>query len=246
MKRYIVVGAQGEIGQAIAQCVLKNGAKLAALDLGLETAESRDRFDCQIDIRNDASVRSAIADSVAWLGGVDGFINAAGIIRRGSLFELTEQDYLDVIEVNLLGAIRMTREIAKYMRSQGSGTILHVTSVHALVGSAQRSAYAASKGGIVAFIRAAAAELGPLGLTINAIAPGPVGNGMASSANTMRNKFLNATPLNRVASLREVAAAALFLTSKEAAFISGHVMPVDGGVCSTLHSTKDNLAATSR
>lgn len=234
LQRSIVIGARGEIGSAIVSALSARGDKVVALDIApSEGIENPNIMENAIDVRDGESVEAAITNAHDWLGGLDVFVNAAGIMRRGSIFELSDTQFEEVIAINLVGAFRTTRAAASYMLKQKSGSITHVCSLHALVGMPNRSAYAASKGGLVAFVKALSAELGPSGISVNALAPGPIGSGMGDPAPS-RTTIVAATPLGRIASAEEVANYAAHLSSEGGRFITGQVVAIDGGVSTTL------------
>ncbi len=231
MYRTIVIGSSGEIGRAVVQAALVRGDKVFGLDLapsdlpgGVGTAA--------VDIQSESSVEKAFAAAIQRLGGLDVVVNCAGLMTRGALLETSEADFLRTIDTNLGGAFRVTRAAARAMQAEGAGAIVHISSIHALRGAPNRVAYAASKGGISGFIHAVAGELGPEGITINAVAPGPTGRGMGSAPHD-RARALERTPLRRAALAEEVAGAAMFLSSNTGRFITGHVLPVDGGASAT-------------
>ncbi|KIN71037.1 SDR family NAD(P)-dependent oxidoreductase [Sulfitobacter guttiformis] len=230
MYRTVIIGASGEIGAAMVQAALARGDVVAALDL-VGPEQGGCAHTGSIDITSLANVREALGRCRDALGGIDVLINAAGIMTKGALHETTDADFARVLDVNLSGAFRLTQTAADLMGADG-GAILHTSSIHALRGAQNRIAYAASKGGITALVQAAASELGPLGITINAVAPGPVGRGMGSQPED-RRRAISRVPLMRVAEAAEVAAAAMFLTSAGGRFITGHVLPVDGGAGAT-------------
>lgn len=231
----VVVGASGEIGRAMVDAALARGDDVAALDL----APPR-HAGCAhvggIDITDLRSVQIALNAAADRLGQVDVLINAAGIISKGSLHDTSDDTFGRMLDVNLGGAFRLTQTAAELMGPDG-GAIVHTSSIHALRGAQNRIAYAASKGGITTLVQAAAAELGPLGITINAVAPGPVGRGMGSQPED-RARALAHVPLMRVARAEEVADAAMFLTSPGGRFITGHVLPVDGGASATFFAER--------
>lgn len=234
MQRSVIIGARGEIGSAIVTALSARGDKVVALDIAPPIGIKNDNIlESTIDVRNNDSVETAIGNANDWLGGIDVFVNAAGIMRRGSIFELSDTQFEEVIAINLVGAFRTTRAAASHMLDQKSGSITHICSLHALVGMPDRSAYAASKGGLVAFVKALAAELGPKGISVNALAPGPIGSGMGDPAPS-RVTIVEATPLGRIASAEEVANYATHLSSKDGRFITGQVIAIDGGVSTTL------------
>lgn len=234
MYRTIIIGARGEIGSALVETLRARGDKIVALDITAPIGiENENVLEGTIDVRDNDSVQHAITAAHDWLGGVDIFINSAGIMRRGALFDLSDVEFSEAININLVGAFRTTKAAATYMREQQTGCILHICSLHALVGMPERSAYAASKGGLTAFVKALAAELGPMGITINALAPGPIGSGMGKPAPS-RKTIVDATPMGRIATTDDVAEYAAFLSSPAGKFITGQVIAIDGGVSTTL------------
>jgi len=234
LQRSIVIGARGEIGSAIVSALNARGDKVAALDIAPPTGIGNAMIlEGTIDVRDNENVENAIGSAHEWLGGIDVFINAAGIMRRGSIFEFSDTQFEEVIAINLVGAFRTTRAAASYMLEQKSGSITHICSLHALVGMPDRSAYAASKGGLVAFVKSLAAELGPSGISVNALAPGPIGSGMGDPAPS-RKTIVAATPLGRIAEAEEVANYAAHLSSETGRFVTGQVIAIDGGVSTTL------------
>lgn len=235
MYRTVVIGASGEIGSAMVDAALTRGDEVAALDLVTPHHAGCAHVD-SVDITDLKSVQTALNRTVDRLGRIDVLINAAGIISKGSLHDTSDETFIRMLDVNLGGAFRLTQTVADLMEGAG-GAIVHTSSIHALRGAQNRIAYAASKGGISALVIAAASELGPLGITINAVAPGPVGRGMGSHPDE-RACALARVPLLRVADAEEVAAAAMFLTSPNGRFVTGHILPVDGGASATFFNSR--------
>jgi len=231
MFRTVIVGASGEIGSVVVQKALERGDNVAALDIRLPEIDSCAHCGT-IDIGHMENVQDAFKLAVTALGGLDVLINCAGIMFRGSMEDTRDEDFAAVIDINLGGAFRLTQTSAALMEGAGAKHIVHISSIHALIGTPNRMAYAASKGGMAAMIRAAATEIGPRGITINAVAPGPAGIGMGSNP-AERSTALEKIPLQRIAMLGEVADAVMFLTSPAGGFITGHILPVDGGANST-------------
>lgn len=234
----VVIGASGEIGNAVVEAALARGDCVAALDLVTPLHEGCSHVG-SIDISDLDSVQAALNEAARQLGCIDVLINAAGIIAKGSLLDTDDDTFARVIDVNLGGAFRLTQSAVDLMGEAG-GAIVHTSSIHALRGTQNRIAYAASKGGITSLIQSAASELGSLGITINAIAPGPVGSGMGACAED-RSRNLARVPLRRVAKAEEVAAATMFLTSSGGRFITGHILPVDGGASATFFTEKQRV-----
>lgn len=232
MLRSVVFGAAGELGSAISAALRERGDRLALLDLeaispGGQASDRASDWAARVDLASDRSVAAALAEAGERLGGIDVVVNAAGIVSRSRIEDLEVEEFARVLDINLVGAFRITKAAAARMSAAG-GAIVHLSSCHGQKGVPGRAAYAASKGGLEAFIRAAATELGPRAITINAVAPGPTGKGMGNRS-PAREVFAAATPMRRVGEGMDVAAAVAFLTSASARYITGHVLPLDGG-----------------
>ncbi|WP_253444459.1 SDR family NAD(P)-dependent oxidoreductase [Halomonas sp. Y3] len=230
-----LLGAGGGLGMAIAEALLARGDRVWLLDLGgcrerlgaLTTAwPTRARF-IGIDLTEPASLAAAFAGIRTEAGTLDACINAAGVIHRAS-FENTDADALArVMAINVTGPFQALQHAVRLMAH--GGRIVNVASAHGLRTGPERSAYAMSKGAILALTRALAVELGPRGILVNAVAPGPVSAGMQDAASESRRRWQQATPLGRVARPDEVARAVLQLTSPENTFTTGQTLVIDGG-----------------
>ncbi|WP_417768923.1 SDR family NAD(P)-dependent oxidoreductase [Stappia sp.] len=232
MLRSVVFGAAGELGAAIAASLRERGDRLALLDLDAMALRGHAQdWSAQVDLSSSVSVTAALAEACERLGGVDVVVNAAGIVSRSRIEDLEAGEFARVLDINLVGAFRITKAAGEVIGAAG-GAIVHLSSCHGQRGGPCRAAYAASKGGLEAFIRAAATELGPRSITINAVAPGPTGRGMGNG-NPVRDVFAAASPMRRVGEGGDVAAAVAFLTGSSARYITGHVLPLDGGASAT-------------
>jgi 3-oxoacyl-[acyl-carrier protein] reductase len=164
-------------------------------------------------------------------GTVEVVVSNAGITRDGLLLRMSESDFTDVVDANLTAAYRVTKRASRAMLKQRAGRIVLVSSVVGLLGSAGQANYAASKAGLVGFARSVARELGSRGITVNVVAPGPVVTDMTAALGEERLTDLTAmVPLQRMASPEEIAGVVAFLASDDAAYITGAVIPVDGGL----------------
>ncbi|MEQ8708285.1 MAG: SDR family oxidoreductase [Rhodospirillales bacterium] len=244
MSRIIVTGAAGQIGQAITAELVANGHSVVAMDITPHpalteiAATTPDLLSfLPVDVTDAESVSTAFTQAAEMLGKVDGFVNAVGIISRSPFMETTDTQLERMLQVNLVGALRTSQAAATRMQADG-GSIIHIASVHALMGIAGRAAYAASKGGLVAMVRVMATELAEFGITANVIAPGPVGTGMGGIA-ASRHQMIAATPLGRVAEPSEISGMVSFLLSEPARFITGQVFPLDGGLSSKTLASPD-------
>jgi NAD(P)-dependent dehydrogenase (short-subunit alcohol dehydrogenase family) len=226
---WITGGASG-IGRATALLLAEAGARVISLDLTSHTPD-RDIRAHPLDVRDREAI-DHLTDNLEADGlGADILVNAAGITRDGVVWRLADDEWSDVLDVNLTGAFRMTRACAPGMRRRGRGAIVNVASINGLHGRFGQSNYAASKGGMIAFTRAIATELARDGIRVNAIAPGFVDTPMtAALPPALRDQAAAGALLGRFGQPKEIASAVLFLASPLAGFITGHVLVVDGGL----------------
>jgi 3-oxoacyl-[acyl-carrier protein] reductase len=158
-------------------------------------------------------------------------VSNAGITRDGLLLRMKEQDFADVVDANLTGAFRVSKRATQSMLRARKGRIILVSSVVGLLGQAGQANYAASKAGLVGFARSLARELGSRSITINVVAPGPVDTDMTRALGEEKlQAFAALVPLGRIATTDEIAGVITFLASPDAAYITGAVIPVDGGL----------------
>jgi 3-oxoacyl-[acyl-carrier protein] reductase len=185
----------------------------------------------QCDVTSTESVDAAFSTIEEKFGPVEVAIANAGITKDKLLVRMADEDIDDVLNTNLIGAIRVARRATRSMTQARSGRIIFVSSVVALMGSAGQVNYAASKAGLVGAARSLAREIGSRGVTINVIAPGFIDTDMtAELSEDRKNQIVGNIPLARYGSASEVADAVAFLASPEAAYITGSVIPVDGGL----------------
>jgi 3-oxoacyl-[acyl-carrier protein] reductase len=185
----------------------------------------------QMDVTSQESVNAAFSEIESQYGPIDVLVANAGITRDGLTMRMSEEDFTDVVETNLTGAFRTAQKAIPPMMKKRSGRVIFIGSVVGLTGSAGQVNYAATKSGLVGMARALAREYGSRGLTFNVVAPGFVETDMTSELNaTLREKYVAQIPLGRFCSPEEVAAVVKFIASPEASYITGAVIPVDGGM----------------
>jgi NAD(P)-dependent dehydrogenase (short-subunit alcohol dehydrogenase family) len=236
-----ITGASRGFGQAIAQTLANAGADVvlfARTEEGLkETAKlvqnvGRHALICPGDITRPTDVSAAIKKTANQLGKLDILINNAGIIVRRPVEELTDDDWFSVMNTNLSGPFYCIREAVPYMKQQKWGRIINVSSMMGLVALPERVTYSTSKTGIIGMTKSLALELASHNITVNAIAPGPFLtelNKQAKGNPTVNQFYMDRTPLGRWGESQEVGSLVLYLASEEAAYMTGTVIPIDGG-----------------
>jgi 3-oxoacyl-[acyl-carrier protein] reductase len=236
----IVTGASRGIGQAIALDLARHGVSVACVATRSENAEPvvakirgfggrAEPFGC--DVGRSADVERVLEEIFGSLGDPAILINNAGVTRDGLLVRMSDEDFLDVIGVNLMGAFRMIRGVAKGMMRARYGRILNVSSIIGIGGGAGQANYAASKAGLIGLTKSVAKELGSRGITCNAIAPGFIESDMtAGLSEEHRSGVVGRTPVGRLGTPEDLVAAATMLCSPQAGFITGQVLTIDGGL----------------
>ena len=188
-------------------------------------------FGVACDVTSGASVDAAFASVEAEFGPVEVLVSNAGITKDGLLLRMSETDFASVVDANLTAAYRVAKRATQGMLRARAGRIIFMSSVVGLLGSAGQANYAASKAGLVGLARSLARELGSRSITVNVVAPGPVATDMTASLGDKRLAELTAAvPLGRMACADEIAGVVAFLASADAAYITGAVIPVDGGL----------------
>ena len=183
------------------------------------------------DVTSTESVEAAFTEIEEKFGKVEVLVSNAGITKDGLFVRMSEADFTTVIDANLTAAYRVCKRASQQMLRARAGRIILVSSVVGLLGSAGQTNYAASKAGLVGLARSLARELGSRGITVNVVAPGPVATDMTAALGEERLAELTAAvPLGRMASVDEIAGVVSFLASDDAAYITGAVIPVDGGL----------------
>jgi len=225
----VVTGAARGIGLAIARKFLAQGYRVAVLDLDAVVLD--DALALRCDVSDPEQVNSSIDRIATHFGRIDALVNNAGVAVFKPLLETTFEEWQRVLAVNLNGPFLCTQACAPVMLKNGGGAVVNISSISGLRASALRVAYGTSKAALDHLTRQQAAELGNMGIRVNAVAPGPVDTAMARQVHTpdIRADYHDAIPLNRYGTEDEIAAAVLFLCSDAASYINGQTLAVDGG-----------------
>lgn len=239
-KNVIVTGGASGIGLASVERCLEEGASVVIADLeGGEGADRAAALDGRYagrclfkacDVTDTAQVDRLFAETVDELGGVDAVFNNAGIGGIAPSDEVSDDDFLRVIDINLNGVFRVARAALRVMYRQGSGSIVNCASILGMMGQSQTAAYTAAKGGVVNMTRTLGIEAAPKGVRVNAIGPGYIDTPLlAALDDELMQQLISLHPMARLGRPEEVANAFLFLASDEASFITGTTLMVDGG-----------------
>jgi 3-oxoacyl-[acyl-carrier protein] reductase len=236
----IVTGASQGIGEAIARDLAAEGAAVVLVDVQLDKLEAvvRSIADAggkaeahQADVADAAAVERVVAAVAAAYGRIDHLVNNAGITRGGLLMRMREEDWDAVIRVNLKGTFNFSKAVIRTMIAAKYGRIVNIASVAGLMGNAGQANYAASKAGVIAFARSLAREVGVRGITVNAVAPGFIATAMTDVLpEDVKKAYLELIPMKKFGLPKDVASAVRFLLSDDAAYVTGQVISVNGGM----------------
>lgn len=237
----LVTGASRGIGRAVALALAAEGASVALNFAGNVAAAEAVRAEIEnaggkailvpADVSDEGAVEEMVKTVAEAFGTIDILVNNAGITRDGLLLRMKEADWDAVLNTNLKGVFLCAKAVSKLMMKKRYGRIVNMASVVGLVGNASQANYAAAKAGVIGFTKAMAKEMASRGITVNAIAPGFIRSDMTDVLpEKVKEAMLAGIPLGRVGEPDDVAKAALFLASDQAAYITGQVLQVDGGM----------------
>ncbi len=236
----IVTGASQGIGEAIARDLAAEGAAVILVDVQAEKLEAvaasiaaaGGRAEARaVDVGDSAAVEKAVAAVAAAHGRIDHLVNNAGITRDGLLMRMKEEDWDAVLRVNLKGTFNFSRAVLRTMIAARFGRIVNIASIAGLMGNPGQTNYAASKAAVVALAKSLAREVGSRGITVNAVAPGFIATAMTEALpEEVKKTYLEAIPLKKFGLPKDVSCAVKFLLSEDAAYITGQVVSVNGGL----------------
>ncbi|MEW6223977.1 MAG: 3-oxoacyl-[acyl-carrier-protein] reductase [Chloroflexota bacterium] len=237
----IVTGGSRGIGRAVSIMLARQGANVAFLDRAACLVDDHTKGDVEAlgrrsvcvggDVTDPASCAATVEETIREFGRVDILVNNAGITRDDLAMRMSDTAWAEVIDTNLSGSFYMARAVLRPMIRQRSGRIINMSSVSGQMGNAGQANYSASKAGLIGLTKALAREVASRGITVNAVAPGFVVTELTESLpDNVKDGIKAATPLGRFATPDEIAAAVCFLASDEAAYITGQVLGVDGGL----------------
>lgn len=238
-KWVIVTGGSRGIGAGIAKRLAKDGAKLIltytsrpeAAEKTLSELEGSDHVALPLNISDESSVDQFFSEVFKKTDRIDGLVNNAGITKDQLILRMKTEDFDQVIATNLRGTFLCTKAIAKPMLKQRSGSIVNITSVIGHSGNAGQSNYAASKGGVEAFTKSIAQELGSRGIRVNCVAPGFIVTDMTENlAEAQKKAILDKIPLQKLGQVEDIASAVSFLLRDESSYITGQTLHVNGGM----------------
>jgi NAD(P)-dependent dehydrogenase (short-subunit alcohol dehydrogenase family) len=239
-----VTGGGGGIGGATAERLAANGVAVAVADFNVEHATTvADRISAAggtacalaLDVTDSAAVIAAVAEAESVLGPIDQLVNTAGIFRWAEMEDISDEEFEQMFRVHVFGLHSMCRTVVPGMVARGAGAVVNVTSIHAIRGQTLTAHYSAAKGAILSYTKALAREKSPMGIRINAVAPGPINTplwrGDMNPAELEQKMADRSTviALGRLGTADEVAAGIVFLLSPAASYLTGHIMTIDGG-----------------
>jgi 3-oxoacyl-[acyl-carrier protein] reductase len=226
----LVTGGNRGIGQAIARRFAAAGHRVAITSRSGAADDTDGILVVNADVTDTASVDAAVSQIEETLGPVEILVSNAGITRDGLVLRMSDEDFTDVLDANLTGGFRVARRVSKSMMRNRWGRMIFISSIVGLGGQAGQANYAASKAGLIGLSKSLAKEFASRGITSNVVCPGPIETDMLMAlTDEQRAAMLSVVPVGRLGQGDEIAAAVEFLASESAAFITGTVLPVDGG-----------------
>ena len=239
-KTAIVTGAAQGIGRAIAECLAQAGADIAVADLdpgrSVETVASveklgRRALNLKVNVADTNDTKTMVEQVLKTWGKVDILVNNAGITRDGLLLRMKEEDWNLVLQINLNGTFNCTKAVLQPMTKQRYGRIVNIASIVGVIGNAGQANYSASKAAVIGFTKTVGREYASRNVTVNAVAPGFIDTAMTHGLPAdVKDTLLKQIPLGRLGMPADVAAAVRFLVSEDAAYVTGHVLHVNGGM----------------
>ncbi len=239
-KTALVTGASRGIGKACAHVLASAGFRVVLASRSLQNLEEvaasikdngGETFVVEMDLSNRDSIANAITSAAKDFGRIDVLVNNGGITKDGLAVRMKQADWQLVLETNLSGAFYATQQVLAGMMRERWGRIVNISSVVGETGNAGQANYVASKAGLIGLTKSLAQEVGSRNITVNAIAPGYIETDMTHGLSAeLKQKMLDLTPLKRMGTPEDIAAAVKFLVSEEASFITGHVLDVNGGL----------------
>ena len=230
----IVTGAGRGIGLEVSRGFAQMGAHVYMVDLDADVVEAAAKevgaTPAAADVTSTDDVERVVAEAVEETGRIDAVFNNAGLLRDKVLWKLSDEDWDLVVDVSLGGTFKFTRACVPHFRERGYGRVVNVTSYTGLRGNVGQAAYAAAKAGVIGFTKTAAKELGRFGITANVISPNAKTRMVESIPEEQRKELESQIPLGRFGETTEMVDAVLFLASPAAGYITGAVLPVDGGI----------------
>ncbi|MEC8876424.1 MAG: 3-oxoacyl-[acyl-carrier-protein] reductase [Pseudomonadota bacterium] len=236
-KKVLITGATGGIGSAMAKRMAKQGADLVLSGTkkdSLETLSSEIGDNCYsfaADLAKKEEIKNLVIWAIEKMGGIDILVNNAGITRDNLSIRMSDEDWDDVINVNLTASFLLSRDCLKVMLKKRWGRIINITSVVGVMGNAGQSNYAASKAGMIGMTKSIASEVASRGITVNCISPGYVVTAMTDKiSDAAKENILQNTPVGRFGKAEEIADWAIYLASNEADYITGQNININGGL----------------
>jgi len=235
-KVVLITGAGRGIGLGIAHCFVQQGASVVVTDLDAAMTQAaelelgKDAMGLVADAASQVAMRDAVNQVIGRYGKLDVLVNNAGITKDNLLMRMSDDQWDDVLNINLKGSFTCTRSVIKHMMKKKFGRIINITSIVGITGNAGQANYAASKSGLIGLTKSIAKEVASRGITANCVAPGWIETSMTDQLSTeVKNKFLSQIPTGKIGQSKDIANTVIFLASDEASYITGQTITVDGG-----------------